>query len=50
MDKKQIELDILNKLLVEAKGSVQSHCRCKTLDRYDEFIELFIERVKDETR
>ena len=49
MDKKKIEVDILTKLLSEAKDNVQTYCRCETLGRYDEFIEAFIERVKNET-
>ena len=48
MDKKKIEVEILTRLLNEAKDNVQSYCRCETLNRYDEFIEGFIERVKDE--
>jgi len=49
MNKKQIEIDVLNRLLSEAKDNVQSYCRCKTLDRYDDFIEQFIERVKNDS-
>lgn len=50
MNKKQIEIKILNKLLSEAKNNVQSYCRCKTLDRYDDFIEQFIEGVKNDSK
>ncbi len=50
MNKKQIEIEILNKLLNEARDNVQSYCRCKTLDRYDDFIEQFIERVKNDSK
>ncbi len=49
MNKKQVEIEILKKLLDEAKSNVQSYCRCKTLDRYDDFIEHFIKRVENDT-
>jgi len=45
---KTAQIVALEKLLSEAKDNVQTYCRCETLGRYDEFIEAFIVRLKND--